>query len=245
MYSYRQFWQCRGSNAFWLTTYLGYGPGAAVAWLAAKLGLTSNVVSALSLIVAGVAVLPLGLAEWSQVVEGLWLAFFLQFAFWLDCADGPLARVTGTTSSFGAVLDKTVDMTVAVLTASVVGVFALGQQSWFLPANWQPVLLPLTLVPRAAFCTINWLKDEKLHQSSRSRAYVPPQTWLGRLKRVVGNCTDDTVLRLGTGVSWALGGYWEFALAWHGAMLVLVLGYLISSKKDFEAFDAGRRQLHE
>lgn len=234
---YRLFWEHRGSNAFWLTTHFGYRPGAVLAWLAARWGLTPNILSFLSLVMAGVALAPLVVASWPPFWEGAWLAAFLLLSYWLDCADGPLARVTGASSSFGAVLDKTMDMTVAVLTASVLGVAALGSQSWWIPASWQVVILPLTLVPRAAFSTLNWLKDEQLHRTSRLREYVPPQTWLGRAKRFAGNFTDDTVLRLGAGLSWGVGCYWEFSLALHALFLVLLIGYILSSKRDFDAFD--------
>lgn len=243
-YSYQDFWKLRGTSAFWLTTHFGYRPGAVVACLAARVGLSPNMVSLLSLAAACVALVPVLAADWGRVAEGAWLGGWLLLSFWLDCADGVLARGTGKGSSFGAVLDKTIDMAVAVLYGSVLGVAALGSQAWWIPQKWQVLILPLSLVPKAALTVLNWLKDAQLHQTNRLRAYEPPSTLFGKAKRVVGNLFDDITLRCGAGVAWAAGCYWEFALAAGSVALVLLIGYLLTSKRDFDAFDRQKASIH-
>lgn len=236
-YSYQDFWKLRGTSAFWLTTHFGYRPGAVIACLAARMGLSPNMLSLLSLFTACAALAPLLAADWPHEAEGAWLAGFLLLAFWLDCADGVLARGTGKGSSFGAAFDKTIDMTVAVLCGSVLGVMALGSQSWWISEKWQAVVLPLSLVPRAALTSLNWLKDAQLHQTNRLREYTPPTTLFGKAKRVAGNLFDDITLRLGAGAAWAAGCYWEFALVANSIVMVLLIGYLMTSKRDFDEFD--------
>ena len=47
-------------------------------------------------------------------------------AYWLDCADGLVARATHTTSHFGAVSDKLADLAVSLGTNAFLGFAALG-----------------------------------------------------------------------------------------------------------------------
>jgi hypothetical protein len=77
-----------------------------VARAAARLGLTPNQVTVLSMCVGVLAAAGFGTGERWGLVAG---ALLLQLAFMLDCVDGQLARYTRTFSRFGAWLDSVLD----------------------------------------------------------------------------------------------------------------------------------------
>jgi phosphatidylglycerophosphate synthase len=100
-----------------------------VAWWASRQGLTPNQVTVASLAVALVAAgfCCLG-ARWGYVTG----AVLLQASFGLDCADGQLARLTGTFSDFGGWLDAIVDRLkeYAVYAGLAVGSARAGDDVW-------------------------------------------------------------------------------------------------------------------
>ena len=80
-------------------TLLSNGPGAMLAWVAHRFGLTPNVVTICGVIL----IAPAALLNSNGAVGWSFLLFHLFFVF--DCADGILARATNQKSTVGAYLD--------------------------------------------------------------------------------------------------------------------------------------------
>jgi phosphatidylglycerophosphate synthase len=102
-----------------------------VAWWASRRGLSPNQVTLASLAVAVVAAACCAAgARWGYVAG----AVLLQVSFGLDCADGQLARLTGTFSEFGGWLDAMVDRLkeYAVYAGLAVGSARAGDDVWLL-----------------------------------------------------------------------------------------------------------------
>jgi phosphatidylglycerophosphate synthase len=212
--------------------------GAALAWLAERLGLGPHAVSILSLVVGCGGVLVVATGGMDRLAGGCVLFTALFGAYWLDCADGVLARVTGRTSSFGAIFDKVIDVLVALCAVAALGVAALGEPGPLISPRWQPAVLVFSLLPRTAFSVFNWLKDSHLHKLDHSRAIGPSHSWLASVKRLIGNLIDDVPWRLGLCLSWACGVFWEFSLAFNLVLSVVFFGYMITSKRELDREDA-------
>src|SRR3954453_13810234 len=88
-------------TTFFVSSYSKY-----VARAAARLGLTPNQITVLSMCVGVLAAAGFGLGHRWSLIAG---AILLQVAFMLDCVDGQLARYTRTFSRFGAWLDSILD----------------------------------------------------------------------------------------------------------------------------------------
>jgi hypothetical protein len=88
-------------TTFFVSPYSKY-----VARAAARLGLTPNQITVLSMCVGVLAAAGFGLGHRWSLIAG---AALLQVAFMLDCVDGQLARYTRTFSRFGAWLDSVLD----------------------------------------------------------------------------------------------------------------------------------------
>jgi len=102
-----------------------------VAWWASRRGLTPNQVTLASLAVAVVSAACCAAgARWGYVAGAL----LLQVSFGLDCADGQLARLTGTFSEFGGWLDTMADRLkeYAVYAGLAVGSARAGDDVWIL-----------------------------------------------------------------------------------------------------------------
>jgi phosphatidylglycerophosphate synthase len=230
-------WKARSRGCFWVAEQFSYRIGSVISWAAMRLHLSPNTLTATSLLcgLAGVAT-----ACWpgvSREVGGLALIVGLLGSCCFDCADGTVARLSHRTSAFGGLLDKICDMTLSLVTCGALGVVALGQSDSWVPPALQPALLVWSLIPKQIFSVINWLKAAIQHGSDRSRRSPAPATWSHRIKRLVGNLTDDAPFRFGIGVSWATGWYWEFTLIFHLALAAVALGYLWSSRRSFEIHD--------
>jgi phosphatidylglycerophosphate synthase len=109
---FEQFWSSRGDGYEtavnrWATSHAA----ALVAYTGARLGLTPNQVTLLSLVCGVVGfllafALPVDRPEISIAV----IVIFAELAFILDCADGLLARVTDTATPYGKFIDHTLDI---------------------------------------------------------------------------------------------------------------------------------------
>jgi phosphatidylglycerophosphate synthase len=94
------------SNDGFFTTFAVSTYSRHIAKLAARIGLTPNVVTSLSMALAVVTALVFAMGTRTGMIVG---AVLYYFAFVLDCVDGQLARYTRRFSTFGAWLDATFD----------------------------------------------------------------------------------------------------------------------------------------
>jgi hypothetical protein len=121
-------------TTFFVSSYSRY-----VARAAARLGLTPNQVTVLSMCVGVLAAAGFGTGERWGLVTG---AVLLQLAFMLDCVDGQLARYTRTFSRFGAWLDSVFDRGKEYL---VYAGLAIGSTRGFGPDVWPLAAAALSL----------------------------------------------------------------------------------------------------
>lgn len=230
--SLRACWEARSRNCFWVAEQFGYRVGSLISWAALRLGLSPNLLTlaALACGLAGVAV-----ACWpgtSPLIGGLALLVGLLGSCCFDCSDGVVARLSGRTSGFGHVLDKTCDLTLSLVLAGALGVTALGQPAALVPDAWKPALLVWSLVPKQVFSVVTWLRETIQHGAGHSHIPLDASRF-NRAKRLVGNLTDDAPYRTGVALSWMTGWYFEFALVMHTAFATITLLYLYLNRKNF------------
>ena len=115
----------------WVMVLLHRGPSFPLIWIFSRIGLSAMAVSML----AGALALALPLLAWLPPVNAAgWLVFTAGTVFQiLDCADGALARLTGTGSRLGAKVDFLIDMAQWGLLYVAIGILAdrlLGDWGW-------------------------------------------------------------------------------------------------------------------
>jgi phosphatidylglycerophosphate synthase len=115
-------------TTFFVTSYSPY-----VVRGAARLGLSPNQVTVLSMLVGSLAAAGFATGERWGLIAG---AVLLQLAFLLDCVDGQLARYTQTFSPVGAWLDAVFDRTKEYLVYAglAIGAARTGDAVWLLAA---------------------------------------------------------------------------------------------------------------
>jgi hypothetical protein len=106
-------------GTFFVSPYSKY-----LAKAAAKLGVSPNVVTVLSMVLGAVAAGLFALGDRAWLVVG---AIVLHVAFTLDCVDGQLARYTGAFSALGAYLDAVFDRAKEYLVYAGLAIGAAGQ----------------------------------------------------------------------------------------------------------------------
>lgn len=122
----RDFWKGRNLESHLLIERLtANNLSIGLAFAGYRLGMSANMLSVGSGVIGIVAlltaiVLPVEMPTLSVVT----IFALSQFAFLLDCADGQLARVTGTASEYGAFLDKAFDFISMPLQYAAVFVYA-------------------------------------------------------------------------------------------------------------------------
>jgi len=147
-------------TTFFVSSYSKY-----VARAAARLGLTPNQVTVLSMCVGVLAAAGFGLGHRWSLVAG---AVLLQVAFMLDCVDGQLARYTRTFSRFGAWLDSILDRGKEYL---VYGGLAIGSTRGFGTDVWPLAAAALSLqTVRHMFEFSYW----DVHYAALAAAPQPP-----------------------------------------------------------------------
>jgi phosphatidylglycerophosphate synthase len=203
-----------------------------------RLGLGPNTVSLLSFLTALIGVSAVSL-EWveGRVGQAVLLAIFLTISFGFDCADGMLARATGRSSSFGQLWDKLVDMATFMAICGILGTMALEAPFGLLPVNWRPFLFFWSVAPRCALTTFLWLKDSQVHNMKRLRAERQERSAAWKMKRLAGNLIDEPSFRFGLAFFWGLGLYWTFVLLYSTAVCILLIPYVLSTKKEMDARD--------
>ena len=227
----RDYWSARGRGAFWVTQYLGYSIGALLAPVCRAVRLTPNMVTVIGFLAALAAVAPVA-AGWfaSPVSAGAYLALMLSLSFGFDCADGILARVTRRSSPFGMLWDKVIDLVSLYTIAAVLGFAARNDvpQIPVLRDHWDiafPMLMIWSVAPKSVFSVFGWLKDHQVNGMSRT-AGGGRLSAVDRVRRFAGNIIDEPVFRLGLGLAWALGSYWEYVILYHGLVALLLVGYV-------------------
>ncbi len=232
MPSLGQCWEARSKDCFWVAEQFGYRIGSLISWAALRLGLSPNflTLTALACGLGGVAI-----ASWpgvSPLTGGIALLVGLLGSCCFDCADGVVARLSGRTSGFGHILDKICDLTLSIVLAGALGVVALSKPTLLVPADWKPALLVWSLVPKQVFSMVTWLRgaaDRRRHHSPLPR---PPGAFT-RVKRLLGNLTDDAPYRAGVAISWMAGAYFEFALVMHSTFAIVTVLYVYVNRKNF------------
>ena len=240
----RDYWAARGKSSFWVTEYFGYSIGSVLAPGCHKAGLSPNTVTVLGFLVAVVAVAVAGHGVIpAGALSGIFLGGMLLISFGLDCADGTLARITGQCSPFGMLWDKFIDLLSLFVIAGGLGVAARDTppEVAFLAGHWEvafPLLMIWSLAPKALFAVFGWLKDQELHGLSRSRG-AEVLTPARRLRRVAGNVIDEPSFRIGLGIAWGTGLYWEFVLVYNSLIALLLVGYVADTWRLMKAPSAG------
>ena len=234
MYTYREFYESRGTQSFWLTDRIGYRIGATLALFASRLRLSPNAVSFASFVVAIGGALAVVLLNSPAVLEICVLLLSGHLSYGLDCADGVLARVTGQSSVLGMYVDKMVDTLVEIMVPIVLTIELLrtSQQS----AGFVLTSLGVFLGLRITLAIVLWLRDALRTGMSRTVASKTEFSLIRRLRRLVGNLTADEVsFRTLLALAWGLGAmlwfYWFFAIA---SLLTLTF-YLASISRERQA----------
>lgn len=232
---YQNFLVNRGTQSFWLTYYVSYPVGAALALLAARCKISPNTLSILSFLagvggVTSVLALPL-----DHILEGIFLFFVLQLSYALDCADGVLARTTKTGSPFGLIFDKVIDQAGAAGVLTVLCVGSMQIHPAWLPTEALMAIFGFTLLTRSTFNTTTWLKESVMHGTDRLRVDQRTKSLSWLLRRFIGNFLDDPFYRFCLALFWTIGIYWEFLLAYSLFQFVILILFLLATKKDMEA----------
>jgi phosphatidylglycerophosphate synthase len=115
-------------TTFFVSPYSKY-----IARLAARLGLTPNLVTTISVLIGAVAAAAFATGERWGMIAG---AVLVHLAFVTDCVDGQLARYTRTFSKLGAWLDSVFDRTkeYVVFAGLALGATQMGDDVWVLAA---------------------------------------------------------------------------------------------------------------
>ncbi len=242
-YSYNDFWEMRGRQSIWFTQNISYRMGAVVALWASRWRISPNMISLLS---AGITVLSalaafyIGRENW---VSGVVLIVGLQIGYIFDCADGPLARVTGGGSSFGILMDKISDLSSGMIFPCIL---AYGAGHYYFPLyatkpDYTLRVLLLVLIVRVILNVFMWLKELIVYSADRIKEDPRRHTLWWRVKKAVSLYLDEPVYRLGISVAWAVGWFWEFAIFYSIGIFIITLVYLASSKREMDEMDMKAR----
>jgi phosphatidylglycerophosphate synthase len=148
--------QVHGGGGLWITRFYHYA-GIAIAWLASRAGLTPNALTlgSAALTTAGCAIL---IAAAPGVGWGAAMASFCLMAlgYAADCADGQLARATGSGSPLGAWLDHTLDAWKIVVTNASLGWVGVSRAAEAGDPLWPAFLAPNLSVAGTALYFFGW-----------------------------------------------------------------------------------------
>lgn len=182
--------------------------GRVLAAIGHQLGLTPNLVTAISALCTASALVLLIMVPPIPWLGPL-LAVMLMLGFALDSADGQLARLTGRTSPLGEWLDHVVDAAKMVCLHG--SVLIAGHRFWDVPDPWLLVPIGFQVVAVVMFSGLVLVE------------LIPKARGLGGVTRTDGPSTVRAVLLLPAdygvlAVSFALWGLPAFFLAWYSLL---------------------------
>ncbi|MCP5536753.1 MAG: CDP-alcohol phosphatidyltransferase family protein [Akkermansiaceae bacterium] len=177
-----------------------------------------------------------------NVWSGPVLIMGLQLGYVFDCADGPLARVTGQGSSFGVLMDKISDLGSGMMFPCVMA-FAAGH--YYYPyiegrPDYTLRVLLCVLFLRVTLSVWMWLKELVVYKADRTREDPRTHSLWWRVKKAVGIYIDEPIYRLGISVAWIVGWFWEFIIIYSAGIFIIIIVYILSSKKEMDAMDRKR-----
>lgn len=230
------FYKARAPHAMWLSRALTYRFGALLALPLSRLGVSPNVISLLSFLVAvlgAVAAVNLGYGEATAAIV-LFITGHLGYA--LDAADGLVARVTGKGSSFGAILDKSMDTVVAVAVPTLLtaGVFAGSEEP--VPVFLLMGSLALLLAARLGLAVSMWLR-EAIEKRERTAVDGRARTPVFYIKQFVGNVVlDDVSFRTLLALAWWQACFPELLAVLAFLLTLMMMVYMVGTKRamDFQ-----------
>lgn len=229
--SLAQFRQCEGTNCMFVTKGVSYPVGSIIAFVSSRIGLSPNQLSLISGLVATLGCI--WAVAWldSPILSGMVVLLTLHFSYAIDCADGVLARATGRTSSFGAVLDKVVDTYVSIVPMGILAFGGLSlastsKQPWFF------ALFIVFLFARISISVTVWLKDA-IRKIPRVGPTEPrARNWSRLIARTAGNFVDTPAFYSLLGLSWMVGGFWKLIAVYTPVLLVILVGYLFAAREE-------------
>lgn len=229
----------RGRQSIWFTRNISYRIGALIAWLCSRVGITPNTISIISgsiTVISALFALYLGP---DHFVGCIILVIGLQIGFACDCADGPLARATGQSSSFGGIFDKMADLSSGILLPCILA-YGSGVYQWEIGGSLRDIslgLLALFLTTRSVLCVSMWLKEEMMYGNDRMRQDKRDYSWWWKIKKTVSLSIDETIYRLLIALAWSVGLFWEFVIFYGAGVLIITILYIASSKKEMDDMD--------
>ena len=234
-YNYQNYWDQRARYSFWVTRNVSYRIGSLLAMMAYRFGVRPSLLSYLTVVVALVSVV--AAIHWSSslVVSSCVLFLGLQIGYALDCADGPLARVTGQVSSSGALTDKSCDLVSAIL---ILGGLAYATP----PLQFQQIdisilALIVCLTPRLLLMVMLWMKERSVTPEERYAFDCQHNTLGWKVKRAAGFFVDEPVYRIALAVSWSLHLFWPFVLVYGFALSVVAVVYFLAARRELDQYD--------
>lgn len=245
-HTYTDFWNARGRQSMWCTQNFSYRMGAWIALAAWKLKIPPNGLSIMSAVITVSAPFAAYLLGQGTVFSAVVLLLGLQLGYVFDCADGPLARVTGQGSSFGVLMDKISDLGSGMVFPCIMA-FAAGH--YYCPhvqgkPDYTLRVLLSVLFLRVTLSVWMWLKELVVYKADRTQEDPRKHNWWWRVKKAVGIYIDEPVYRLGISVAWIVSWFWEFIILYSAGIFVIIIVYIISSKKEMDAMDRKRSSGH-
>lgn len=226
----------------WVTLNVSYRLGSYVALWAAKLRVSPNAISLMSGAITVLTTLLVFYLGKENLWSGLVLVLGLQLGYIFDCADGPLARVTGQESSFGVLMDKISDLGSGMVFPCVMA-FAAGHYYFPLMSPRPDYTLRVLLCVLFLKVTLSvwmWLKELVVYKADRTQEDPRNHNWWWNLKKMVGIYIDEPVYRLGISLAWIIGWFWEFIIIYSAGIFVIIIVYMLSSKKEMDAMDRAK-----
>jgi phosphatidylglycerophosphate synthase len=174
----------------------------------------------------------IGQGHWTASVI---LIVGLQVGYAFDCADGPLARATGQSSSFGILMDKLVDLSSGMIFPCII---AYGAGHFYFNGNPSTVKVLISiLILRVVHSVMMWMKELVVYKADRLKNDPRNQTLWWKVKKAVSLYIDEPIYRFGVAVAWSFSCFWEFFVPYNIGVFVIALVYLFSSKKEMDQMD--------